>query len=113
MAKPRHKRKRTLAEHDGEQIRVTRADGTVGLGILRCEFDPMGRLGRVFIERMRLIRAFARLGNYTLFKAAIDIPIKGFPDWWKISGAYVQLSCYTTEFWMGPNMTRVVMDNLG
>lgn len=113
MSQPRHKRKQGVADHDGQRVRVTRADGSEGYGILRCEFDVHGELGRVFIERLRLSLAFARLGHWSLFKASIDIPIPGFPDWWKISGAYVLLNRHTTQKWMGACMTKVVMDNFG
>jgi hypothetical protein len=113
MSRPRHKRKRPLAERNGERVRVTRltkqGDVVEYDATLSLEIDDDGILGRVFLERLRLVHAFARLGAWWLFKAAVDLPIPGYPDWFQISGVPVELSRHTRR----RTHTRGVMDMLG
>lgn len=110
MSQPRHRRKRSLFERDGSQVRVTRQLATGEAieydAILRIEAD-----GRAMLEKIKFLHACARLGAYEMFRAALDVPVFDHPDWLKISGAYVQVGFYTTERQTGRNMTRVVMDN--
>jgi hypothetical protein len=112
MAKPRHKRKQSLLERNGERVRVSRltpsGDVREYRATLRCEIDAQGELGRVFLERMKLIYSFARMGDFTLFKAAIDLPLKGCRDWWMISGAPVEMSRHTQRV----SYTKLTMDML-
>lgn len=76
--------------------------------ILELEIDGQGHIGRAILERLKFFQACAHVGAYELFLAAADVPIKGFPDWWKISGHYAEMSRHTR----GRTYTRAVMDLL-
>ncbi len=76
------------------------------------EYDAILRIeaeGRALLERIKFLHACARIGAYELFKAAVDLPVAGFPDWWLISGHYQIHNRHTVR--MGTN-TRKVMDSI-
>lgn len=113
MSQPRHRRKHLLAQHNGEVVHVSRllpAGGIVEYdAVLDLEMDVEGHAGRALLHRIKFLHACGRAGAYDLFLAAMDIPVKGFPGWFKISGHYARMDRYTE----GRTYTRAVMDMLG
>lgn len=103
MSQPRHKRKQSLIERDRAQ--VSEYDALRAVRRVLCTSSGQ----RVLAKRIKFLHACARIGAYELFKAAVDLRVPGYPDWWKISGHYQVHNRHTKS--MGTN-TRKVMDLL-
>jgi hypothetical protein len=110
MSQPRHKRKRSLLQHNGEQVHVTRQLATGEVveydAIFEIEVNNRGELGQALLERINFLHACARVGAWAMFHVALDLPVKGLPEWWMISGHYVRMNRHT----QGRTYTRAVMD---
>ncbi len=78
--------------------------------ILNLETDSDQRPGRAVLERVRQAYTIRASEARSLFLAAEDLPIRGWPEWFVISDLPVEISRHTGG---QTCMTRVVMNSLG